>query len=85
MVQPRSDKPARTPKSQGKSQERSRPVKSAQKQRPLTGTISPKKQPTKTFKIDEDASDRIEQILAQLHPNDVSEFKGMNRPSAGAL
>ena len=44
--------------------------------------MSPKK---KTIKIDDEASGRIEQILLQLSPSDVSEFRGMNRPSAGAL
>ena len=46
--------------------------------------MAPKKF-AKTFTVDDEATDRIEQILAQLTPNDVSEFKGMNRPSAGAL
>lgn len=46
--------------------------------------MSPKKS-SKTLRIDDEASERIEQILLQLSPSDVSEFRGMNRPSAGAL
>ena len=45
--------------------------------------VTPKK--PKEFKIEDDSKDRIDQVLAKLNPADVSEFKGMNRPNAGAL
>ena len=59
-----------------------KPARTPNKQKPMSA-VTPKK--PKEFKIEDDSRDRIEQVLAKLNPADVSEFKGMNRPNAGAL
>ena len=47
--------------------------------------MSPKKK-SKAFLIDnENALQKIEQVLSQIKSTDVSDFRAMNRPSEGAL